>query len=250
MSIPDLTIVLPCYNAASFVHASLTTLTAYLHTLPLRWEILAVDDGSQDGTRELLAQWDGPNFRWVGYTSNRGKGAAVKTGMLAAPGRQRIFTDLDLPYELSAIERCYERLAEGDLAVFGSRLLPESSQAITPPLIRRIGSRLFAAVAGLVIGRADLDTQCGFKGFNGTLADALFPLLRIDGFAFDVELSYLLTAAGVDITTIPVRLVNHDVSTVTILGSGLRSFLDVGRIAIWQLAGKYRVDVHHQLRPE
>jgi len=241
-STPDLSIILPCYNAESFLFGSLEALTTTLQALPITWEIIVVDDGSTDNTAALLAAWEGPNFRWIRFESNRGKGAAVRAGMQAAEGRQRIFTDVDLPYELEVIARCYSQLEAGSWAVFGSRRLSESSQVGSQSMLRRVGSRVFAAVARLVIGRGDLDTQCGFKGFNGLLASELFPRLRIDGFAFDVEASYLLTAAGVNIVNIPVQLVNHTFSTVTVLGGGVQSFIDVARIGLRRLYSAYPVE--------
>jgi hypothetical protein len=150
--------------------------------------------------------------------------------MAQARGRVRLFTDVDLPYRLDAIEECLDALTTGHhQAVFGNRRLAESVVETHLPLLRRTGSAVFRLAAGLVIGRDDLDTQCGFKGFSGALAERLFPLLTVDRFAFDVEVCVLLVEAGIDIHPIPVRLVNHEASTVT-FGAGAQTLAEIGRI--------------------
>ncbi len=246
----ELSVILPAYNAASLLRRSLETLSAYLDGLGVSWEIVLVDDGSEDETagqaERLCAQG---NCRYVRLEENRGKGRAVSEGMLRARGKYRIFTDIDLPYSLDSIGRCYGLLATGEShAVFGNRKLPGSASDVALPLLRRLGSRGFGWLAGAIIGRRDLDTQCGLKGFSGELAGVLFPMLRVERFGFDVELSLLLNQAGVEIRSIPVRLVNQDVSTVTVLGGGLQTMLEMAGVWLRKALGRYDVQPLERFR--
>ena len=238
----DLSVILPCHNAESFVEQSLDELQSCLDSMEIDWEIVVVNDGSTDGTPAILDRLESDRCRVIHQVPNRGKGRAVVAGMIAASGRIRLFTDIDLPYRMDDIECCYEALDSGpNPAVFGNRKLSESASETDIPLNRQIGSRVFSTYAGLIIGRYDLDTQCGLKGFDGALAEQLFPLVQSDRFAFDVEIAYLMTAAGIEIGAIPVTLVNHDLSTITVFGSGLRTFIDAGEIWLRKVTGQYDI---------
>jgi dolichyl-phosphate beta-glucosyltransferase len=244
----DLSVVTPCHNAAPFVERSLGELQTTLDSLGIDWEIVIVDDGSTDQTPAILDRCAGERCRVIHQIPNRGKGRAVAEGMVQAQGHIRIFTDIDLPYQMDDLKRCYEALAAGPhRAVFGNRKLSDSASETDIPLKRKIGSKVFSTYAGLIIGRYDLDTQCGLKGFDGELAECLFPLVTTDRFAFDVEIAYLLTAAGLEIGSIPVTLVNHDLSTITVFGSGLRTFIDAAGIWLRKLAGRYDVSTLREL---
>ncbi len=241
----ELSLILPCYNAASLLEGSVSALMAYLEGLGVGWEIVLVDDGSTDGTPAVLARLAGPRVRTLRLEPNRGKGRAVREGMLAAAGRARLFTDADLPYRLDSIAACLDQIQAGRDAVFGSRLLAGSTIEADLPLLRRLASGLFRLAAGTIIGRYDLDTQCGFKGFSGPLADRLFPLLTIDRFAFDVELCLLLAEAGVPIGLIPVQLVNQELTTVTFVSAGLQTAVELGRIGLRRLRRGYDLHTLH-----
>lgn len=227
---PDLSVVVPCYQCADAVGDSIEQLVAYLDALPLRWELILVDDGSRDGTGDvLLAHADVARVIPVRLPVNRGKGRAVSLGMKRARGACRIFTDADLPYGLEPIEWCVELVREGSLAVFGNRLLADSDARAQPWVRRGIG-RVVQAMVGALLGRSDIDTQCGFKGFAGPVADVLFADLRTDGFLFDVEITLLLVRAGVRIDFLPVELVDRGTSTVRLLPTALRSLSEGWRI--------------------
>jgi len=198
-------------------------LTSYLDSLPLSWEVVLVDDGSTDGTGDAIAAAaDGARVVALRLPENRGKGGAVAEGMLRARGACRIFTDADLPYELDAIGRCVLRVRAGSAAVFGNRLLSESDAHVQPWLRKGLG-RLVQSVVAFLIGRRDVDTQCGFKGFAGPVADVLFADMGTDGFLFDVEITLLLIRAGIELDFLHVVLVNQGTSTVRLLPTALRS---------------------------
>ena len=228
---PDLSLVIPFYNCRSRVGPTVEALTSHLDGMALTWEAVLVDDGSTDGTAEALrGRGDDDQVAVVHLARNRGKGGAVAAGMARARGRCRIFTDADLPYRLDAVGACCRAVLDrGYHAAFGNRLL-DGSVTHGVATGRRWASRLVRLVAGTVIGRRDVDTQCGLKAFSAELADALFPMLRIDGFLFDVELTLLLSRAGVPMGFVPVTLVNQDESTVRVLRTGFGTLRDAWRI--------------------
>jgi len=231
--VPDISIVIPCHDAVTMVRRSVATLTDYLGGLGQSWEIILVDDGSTDGTGAVLdGLADGERIRVVHLPENRGKGRAVAKGMLAARGRYRIFTDVDLPYRLDSIPECVARMCAGAPAVFGNRLL-ERSDAHVQSTLRRMAGRLVRVVAGMFLGRTDADTQCGFKGFVGPLAAVLFTFVHTDGFLFDVEIYELFARAEIPIQFVPVVLLNQGASSVHLVRTGLRTLGEASRI--WRI---------------
>lgn len=228
--VPELSVVVPCYRCAGTIADSVSLLTTYLEGLEPAWEVVLVDDGSPDGTGEVLdGLADGRRVRTLRLARNRGKGAAVTHGMRHARGRCRVFTDADLPYRVDSLGACFERVRRGSHAAFGNRRIAGSDEHVQS-LQRRLVSKAVRGAAGALLGRHDVDTQCGLKAFSGPLADALFPMLRVDGFLFDVELSLLLTRAGVRIDFVPVVLVNRDESSVRLIGTGARTLLEAWQV--------------------
>lgn len=219
----DLSVVVPCFQCRDTIGATLDRLTSYLDTLELTWDVVVVDDGSTDGTADVLRTVaDGTRIRPVFLPRNRGKGAAVAAGMLRARGACRIFTDADLPYELNAVERCASRVRAGSPAVFGNRLL-DGSDSTAHSRSRRALSGMVRRIVGVFLKRNDIDTQCGLKGFAAPLAEVLFSDLRTEGFLFDVEVAATLVEAGIELDFVPVILVNEGASTVHLIPTALRS---------------------------
>ena len=210
-----------------------------LQDLGLDWEALVVDDGSHDF---LPDEWhDHPRVRLLRHVANRGKGAAVRTGMLAATGHVRIFTDADLPFGTDLIPVIYAYLRDGPFhLVIGDRTLPESTYRHETGWRRHAASAVFTAFVGTIVTGGFFDTQCGLKGIRGDVADALFPVLRLDRFAFDVELVYVALKHRLDIKRIPVRLLHNDTTTVRLLRDSARGAADVLSIKANQLRGRYR----------
>ena len=212
----------------------------------LAWEVIVVDDGGGDFDPR---EWRGsPNVRLLTHSVNRGKGAAVRTGMLAARGQARIFTDVDLPFgtELLPVMQAYLRDG-GFHLVIGDRTLPESSYHQSIAVTRRMASALFTGFVGRIVTGGFFDTQCGLKGLRGDVADALFPILRLDRFAFDVELVYVALKHRLDIKRIPVQLLHNETSSVRLIRDSARGAVDVGRIKANQLRGHYRSQALEQI---
>jgi dolichyl-phosphate beta-glucosyltransferase len=235
---PELSVVLPCYRSASLAIRSVERLAAYLGGTGLSWEVIVVDDGGGDFPND---PWnpDG-SARLIRLPINCGKGAAVGAGMRAARGWVRIFTDVDLPYDLTLLPVMAQYIRErGFHVVIGDRTLPGSSYHGEISTARRLASLVFSEFVGRLVTGGFFDTQCGLKALRGDVADALFGLRRLDRFAFDVELVYLSLRHKLDIKRIPVQLRNNETSTVRVGRDALRGVVDVLRIKYHQLRGHY-----------
>jgi glycosyltransferase involved in cell wall biosynthesis len=196
-----LTIVLPCYNEAERLPATLKAYLAHLSRVPGEVEILVVDDGSTDATAavaEAVAAAD-KRVRVLAKWPNRGKGSAVQAGMLAGRGELLVFTDADGSYGPPDLDRIVRALAEAPVAI-GTR-----AEAATGSLTRRAASRVFnLAIRGL-LGLPFRDTQSGLKGFRRTAAREIFSRTRLDGFAFDVEALFLARRLDFEIAEVSVQ---------------------------------------------
>jgi len=211
----DLSVVVPVFDGAALVEPGVALLTEALAARPGTWEIVVVDDGSSDGTAQRVPVSD--RVRLVALPRNRGKFAALKAGMTAARGRCRIFTDVDIPYDLEALGYVESLVnGRGFHVVVGDRTLDASAETERRPWPRAAASRAFAALVRLFVTGGLFDTQCGLKGFRGDVADLLFPLLTVEGFAGDVELLYVALKYNLELRRIPVRLRRHDASSVRV----------------------------------
>lgn len=204
----DLSIVVPAYNEEHRLAPTLARLHAHLAAQPMRWEIVVVDDGSRDATCAvvLAAAARIPNLRLVRQTPNRGKGAAVRRGMLEARGQIRVMCDADgsmppgqLPRLLAPILACTAEIA------IGSRYAEGARTDVKQPWYRVAWSRLANRVIQRSLVPGVRDTQCGFKAFTAEAARALFGAGRIDGWAFDLEILALARRAGFAIAEVGVE---------------------------------------------
>lgn len=232
----ELTVVLPCYRAAAVAARSVDALRPFLERhLPGAWEILVVDDGGGD----FGADWPeaGP-ARLLRLPRNRGKGAAVRAGMLGARGRVRVFTDVDLPYGREALLDIRGRIAGGAHLAIGDRRLRGASYG---PVAwrRRAASAAFVLCVAALLRQARYDTQCGLKGFAGEVAEAIFTLAVEDGYAFDVEVLYLASRHGARVDRVPVRLRSVAPSEVRLARDAGRMLRAVLRIRRRARAGGY-----------
>jgi dolichyl-phosphate beta-glucosyltransferase len=240
---PDVSLVLPVYNGAAFAARSTRTAADLLASRFGSWEVVVVDDGSVDGTAAAVAAVTDANVRLVPLPENTGKFGALKAGMREARGRCRVFTDADLPFDLSAIPYMARLVNErGFHLVIGDRTLRESEYHDRVPPPRRFASRSFSFFVRLLVTGGLFDTQCGLKAFRADVADALFPLLLDDGFAGDVELLYVALKYNLEIKRIPVRLLRSEPTTVRVFGQAGRMLARIGRLkGNWE-AGRYASD--------
>ena len=238
---PDLSVVLPCYRSAALARRSVDRLCDFLDRGTLSYEVIVVDDGG--GDFRSAAFDDREQVRLVELPRNRGKGAAVIAGMLAARGEVRAFTDVDLPYDpdrLVVMAGCIRDL--GYHLVIGDRTLPGSTYTTAISFKRSLASALFSDFVGRIVTGGYFDTQCGLKAVRGDVAELVFPLLHVDRFAFDVELVYLALKHRLDIKRIPVQLRNNETSTVRLFRDSARGVVDVLRIKYHQMLGHYQCD--------
>lgn len=210
----ELSVVIPAYNEARRLGPTLDRVTAYLRERGGEHEVLVVDDGSTDGTASLVTTHPAPSVRLVRQPENRGKGAALRRGVLESRGRRVLLCDADLSTPIEDLERLERRLAAGAALAIGSRGVIESDVSVRQPLYRELMGKTFNRIIRLLGVRGLRDTQCGFKLLDGEVARRLFAELRTSGFAFDVELLWLATRHGYRIEEVGVRWVDSPDSRV------------------------------------
>lgn len=235
---PDLSMVIPAYRSAAYIDATVRSLLTAFDELGIRGEVIVVDDGSDDGTADAVP--DLPGVRVVRQPLNAGKGAALRAGMVVARGEVRGFTDADLPYGTKPLDfalRCIR--TRGFHAAIGDRTLPGSTYS-GAGAVRTVVSELASFAFRTLVTGGIYDTQCGFKLFRGDVADGLFRISRIDRFAVDVELIYLLLKYRLDIKRIPVNLIDNASSTVHVFRDSYRAFVDILRMRMNWARGRYR----------
>jgi dolichyl-phosphate beta-glucosyltransferase len=236
---PDsLSIVVPAFNEALRIDSLLAALEQRADAASARAglrlnEVLLVDDGSTDATAARIEAFTGlrGRLRLIQLPRNEGKGAAVRTGMLAARGEVALMSDADLSTPLEDLPLLAAALAAGADVAIGSRALPDSRVLVHQPPYRELMGKAFNVALRLLTGLPYRDTQCGFKLFRLRTARALFELQRVRGFAFDAELCVLARELGLRVAEIPVRWRNNRQTRVTLFGSSLRMALDLVSIA-------------------
>lgn len=234
-----LSIVIPAFNEEPRIGDTLRLANAYLSKQGYDAEIIVVDDGSTDRTA-FVVQTLYPDVRVISYAQNRGKGYAVKTGMLAAAGDYRIFMDADGSTPISDIELFWPRFDDGADIVIGSRSLPQSQVIVRQHPFRENMGRMFNVLVKLLLIPGFIDTQCGFKGFTARSAQVVLSRQRLDGFSFDTELLYIAQRHGLRIDEVPVLWCNSPHSRVRMFADSARMFWDLFRIRVNGMAGKYR----------
>lgn len=243
MSAPFLSVVIPAYNEESRLGASLAAILAHFSARGIAGEVVVVDDGSKDATASLVGtvRKNDPRVRFVRFAANRGKGAAVREGALAAKGSLVLISDADLSTPIEEFDRILGRMREtaSDI-VIGSRAVPGARVEVHQPFWRegigKVGNRIIRFLTKLPFH----DTQCGFKLLDREKAAPIFQKMVIDRFAFDVELLWLARLAGLRILEEPVIWRNSPDSRVTPLRDSCRAFVDVLRIRRQIRRGFYR----------
>jgi len=237
-----LSVVVPAYREEGRIGATIERLRRDLATVHDDGgvEIVVVDDGSADDTA-AQARAAGAD-RVLVQPKNRGKGAAVRVGVLAASGRTVVFTDADLAYAPAQIITLLEQIESGWDVVVGNRRHVATSTLVRARRIREIGGRLVnLATHALLLGQYR-DTQCGLKAFRSDVARLIFSASQIDGFAFDVEIFHLIERHRLSLAEVPVTVENSERSTVKIVRDGLRLVVDIVRVRWWAREGRYFSD--------
>lgn len=229
--LPPFTVVVPCFNEAQRIGATARATIDYLQSNSPDSELIIVNDGSTDATanvaRETLADARIAT-RLLENFPNRGKGAAVRTGLLAATKPIGLFFDADLSTPLSEIPKLIEPIANGDVDLaFGSRALDRKLIGVHQPWRREQAGRVFNLIVRIATGMPFWDTQCGFKAFRLDCCHPVLEKARISGFAFDVELLFLAHRAGLRLREVPVRWNHAEGSKVRVVHDSLRMLREV-----------------------
>ncbi len=228
---PHLSLIIPAYNEAHRLPATLQELIRHRQFWSFNFEILVVVEPSTDGTLECAekGRCAFPELRIIANQVHRGKGYAVRTGMLAALGEIVAFTDADLSTPLVDLDRAitlFHERPEIDVIV-GNRQHPDSQILLHQSILRELLGKTFNRFVQLLSGLRIKDTQCGFKGFRADAAQEIFRHQKIDGFAFDVEVLLLAQALDLQILEMPVHWSNSPDSKVHVVNDSLRMLREI-----------------------
>lgn len=237
--IPHLSVIIPAFNEAGRIVSTLDRVAAYLRAQTYTWEILVVDDGSEDDTATLVSdaaqELDGIRLL---RREHHGKGWAVRAGMLEARGRYRFMCDADLAMPIEWLDKFLEKMDSGIDIVIGSREM-FGARRYDEPFYRHLRGRIFNWVVRAVAVRGFRDTQCGFKCFRETTADRLFIRQRTRGMGFDVEILYLAAKAGFSVVEMPVEWHHQPGSKVRPGIDSLDMFKDTLLVRLRDILGRY-----------
>jgi len=240
---PELSIVIPAYNEASVIGETLAEVSEYLEGRGLDYEIILVSDGSTDNTGKIAISARAKNSRIQVLTneSNMGKGFSVKRGCLAAKGRVIAFTDSDLSYPISEVEKPLKMIDSGecDIAI-GSRTVSGAVIAVHTSPLRKVMSKVFNLFVRLIAIHGIRDTQCGFKALSSKAARDIFSRQTMNGFSFDVEIIYIAKKLGYKVGEFPIVWAkSSESSSVNPVSDSMGMFLDILRIRLLDLKGEY-----------
>jgi glycosyltransferase involved in cell wall biosynthesis len=242
----DLSIVIPAFEEQVRLGDSLLKILLYIEKNSLRAELIVVDDGSSDRTAEIArdacAEFPKIKTNVIRYEKNRGKGYAVKTGLLASSGDIALFSDADLSTPIEELPKVVEPIRAGEFdVVFGSRELDKSLINTHQSWRREQGGRVFNFVVRSMTGLPFLDTQCGFKAFNMLKFRPLLPLMQIERFGFDIEFLYVAFHKGLRLAEIPVVWNHCEGTKVEMWRDSRRTFNEVRLIRRNAKQGKYNL---------
>ena len=239
MPAPFLSVVIPAYNESGRIIATLRSLSRYLLAQSFTWEVITVDDGSEDDTAEIVEQWSAGRERFkFERIRHAGKGAAVRHGMLVAQGEYRFMCDADLAMPIDHLSDFLKYMTEGNDIVIGSRQIAGANR-YDEPQSRHLLGRAFNKLVQMLAVRGFHDTQCGFKCFSAAAAEALFPLQRTTGWGFDVELLFLAKKHGMRVLEIPIDWRHDSDSRLNPASAGLNMLRDVLAVRWRSMLGRY-----------
>ena len=238
-----LSVVIPAYNEGERIGETLRRIIAYLKNKPFRSEIIIVNDGSNDKTLDtahaLLNGFEDSQI--ISRTENRGKGYSVKEGVLRARGDIILFSDADLSTPIQEFEKLIKWIQDGYDVAIGSRAVKDADVVIRQKWLRECMGKIFNIFVQALALRGLKDTQCGFKCFTRKTAQEIFTRQTIPGFGFDVEGLFIARRLGYRIKEVPVQWFNSPRSKVNILGDPIKMFLDLFKIRLNHILGRYNL---------
>ncbi len=226
--------IIPAYNEEARIGPTLSRLAEFFNTYPHSYRIVVVSDGSSDSTNRLVEEFAAthPQFDLISYSPNRGKGYAVRRGMLEIDADWLLFTDADLAAPIEELAKLEAATKEAPIAI-GSRPLKESHLEIRQPWYREMLGRAFNKAVQLMAVPGIDDTQCGFKLFRGDVAKDVFGRCKLDGFGFDFESLIIARDLGYKIAEVPIRWSHQEGSKVVLMRDGPRMLADLLKLRLW-----------------
>jgi dolichyl-phosphate beta-glucosyltransferase len=230
----DLSVVVPAYNEERRLPPTLIDMIDYFDKQSLSYEIIVVDDGSRDGTGEVVRKFERVRHqvKLIQLPKNQGKGHAVRLGVLNTHGKTILFADADGATPIEEFSRLYSVITSGGEIAIGSRALASSDTKVSTSVHRRLLGRLFNRWVNTVLLPDITDTQCGFKMFTRDAARFLFKLQNSDRFSFDVELLYIARKAGISVKEVAINWTNIPGSKVNLVVDSLKMLRDVLRFRV------------------
>jgi dolichyl-phosphate beta-glucosyltransferase len=238
---PTYSIIIPAYNERSRLGATFKAILAYAEQKHWEWELIVVDDGSRDNTKEIVQAYiqENSRVRLLENPGNRGKGYSVRNGMMKGNGEILLFSDADLSSPIEEAEKLFAAIHNGADIAIGSRWLDPTLLTRKQPIYRRALSRIFNLSLRLVLRLKFKDTQCGFKAFSRRAAQAIFPSQQIERWGFDPEIIYVAQRLGFKIVEVPVRWAHSAGTRLHPIRDGIHAFWDVLAIRNNALRGIY-----------
>ncbi len=229
----DISIIIPAFNEEKRLASTLDKIYGYLSAKDWQYEVIVVDDGSLDKTKEVaLASSLNKSGKLILLQNhkNMGKGYSVKAGIFASKFEYTLFSDADLSTPIEEVEKLSFYISSGFDIAIGSRSIPGSDVKVHQPFYRESMGRLFNWLVQFFVFKGIIDTQCGFKLFKSRVAKELAACLAIDGFSFDVEMLYLALKRGYQVKEVPVIWLNSSASRVNPVIDSAKMFWDILRI--------------------
>lgn len=228
-----ISICIPMYNEKEIIAGTARILRKYMseHFSEGDWEVVFSDDGSRDGSADIVRGLGLPGIRVIGYENNRGKGSAVRLAMLEAAGDIIMFTDADLAYGTEVIVRAvetFDKMPDADLLLGSRNISADGYEGYT--FIRKVASKAYIKLLGMIGGFRLTDSQCGCKAFRASAAKKIFSRCETDGWAFDFEVILRAVKYRMKIAEMPVKVINHRESKVRLLRDALKMLGDLRRM--------------------
>ncbi len=229
-----ISVIIPAYNESKRIRPTLCRIDDYLRDHFEDFEIIVVNDGSSDNTEDIVLEACKKitSIKYITYQLNRGKGYALRQGVLNSTGDIVLISDADLSTPIEELEKLLTFYKSGTDIAIGSRALEESQIVVRQPWYREFMGRMFNRFIKSLILQDFRDTQCGFKLFRGDVAKKTFSLSCIDGFAYDVEILYIAKKLGYKIKEVPIKWINSPDSRVRPLRDSFQTALDILKIRL------------------
>lgn len=233
-----LSVVVPAYNEERRLSATIGVMLEALRARGGPFELIVADDGSRDATWTIVEST--PGVRGVRLARNRGKGGAVRAGVLAARGDRILMTDADLSVSMDHLPSLERAMDAGAAVVIGSRRVPGARIAVPQPPLRNFAGRVFTWLARAALGVSIADFTCGFKLFRADAARDIFGRARLDRWAYDAEILFLAQRRGWRLAQVPVTWINSEATRVRMRRDVLSSIYELGLIRFNEARGVYR----------